>query len=283
MGHCSARLRRAGFTLVELLVVIGIIALLISILMPALTRARNQALSVKCANQIRQIYMACQMFAQDNKGYLPRPSVGPADHANTGPDAEKKCAFTHGDTSLWGIIDLNRGALVPYIPGGEQARKDTMFCPGDLNERTQGGGPATSDRRNFSYSMNAHVLPDPGKRLPNNGGRTYGIRLASVKAAANKIFLFEEQAPNDLWCLLWDIGDTNIDPHPMRSDDILTARHAGQRYINATRQTSPFTPDWRRYGIVGRGNHTFFDGHVENLSPHQVYMRPRYFQLNVAE
>lgn len=282
MGHRSLYLRPRGFTLVELLVVIGIIALLMSILMPALTRARNQALAVKCSNQGRQIYMACQMFAQDNKGVLPRPSVGPADYSNQ-PDAEKKCAFAHGDTNLWGILDLDKGALVPYIPGGIQARKDTMYCPGDLGERTLGGGPPSSDRRNFSYSFNAHILPNPGARLPNNGGRTWGIRLASVKAAANKIMIFEEQAPNDLWCLLWDIADTNIMPHPMRQDDILTARHAGQRYVNATRTTSPNTPDWRRYAMVGRGNHTFFDGHVETISPHQVYMRPKYFMLNVAE
>jgi len=283
MGHRSARLRRAGFTLVELLVVIGIIALLISILMPALTRARNQALSVKCANQIRQIYMACQMFAADNKGHLPRASVGPAD-ASTDADAEKKCAFAHAPgTQLWGILDLNKGALVPYIPGGEQARKDTIYCPGDLGERTQGGGAPTSEQRNFSYSFNAHTTPDPGRRLPGGRGRPLGIRLASVKASANKIFIFEEQAPNDLWCLLYDLADTNIQPHPMRGDDILTARHAGQRYVNATRNTSPGTPDWRRYGIVGRGNHGFFDGHVENLSPNQVYMRPKYFMLNVAE
>jgi len=73
----KTRRQPRAFTLVELLVVIGIIALLIAILLPALNKAKQQANIVKCASNLRQISIAVLSYANNNKGRLPPSMVEP--------------------------------------------------------------------------------------------------------------------------------------------------------------------------------------------------------------
>src|SRR5881398_3217342 len=70
--------RRFGFTLVELLVVIGIIALLVGILLPSLSRARDQSRTVYCMSNQRQLHQAILLYGTMYRGYC-LPAVGGGD------------------------------------------------------------------------------------------------------------------------------------------------------------------------------------------------------------
>ena len=76
--------RNKGFTLVELLVVIGIIAVLISILLPALSKARGQANILKCQANLRTMGQGIVMYANQNKGYFPVGTFDGTWDSNTG-------------------------------------------------------------------------------------------------------------------------------------------------------------------------------------------------------
>jgi prepilin-type processing-associated H-X9-DG protein len=102
--------RRIAFTLVELLVVIGIIAVLVGILLPALNRAREQANLLKCLSNCRQMGMATMLFAQDHHGYM--PTVSDDFYAKYADPSRIK--FLYRSNANQNVFDW-ASSLVPYL------------------------------------------------------------------------------------------------------------------------------------------------------------------------
>jgi prepilin-type N-terminal cleavage/methylation domain-containing protein/prepilin-type processing-associated H-X9-DG protein len=126
---------KAGFTLVELLVVIGIIALLIAMLLPVLHRARMAAQDVQCKSNLKQLYNAALMYAGDNQGVMPRANSTFGTDANGKPLLENwlvtVAPYLHG-RALASFFDPNQ-TVNTY-----NAYKTDMYyvCPSYSGERT---------------------------------------------------------------------------------------------------------------------------------------------------
>jgi prepilin-type N-terminal cleavage/methylation domain-containing protein len=124
-----SRRRPRGFTLVELLVVIGIIAILMSVLMPALKKARQASYEVSCASNLRQLMMGLHMFANEHKGHLPG---GHYDHQALGQNDPEKRDWIFGNLRTTGI-DMNRvpqeGTVFRYVNNDYQVFRCPALSP----------------------------------------------------------------------------------------------------------------------------------------------------------
>ncbi len=125
MKTCRVLTRRGGFTLIELLVVVTLIAILASLLLPAMASAKARARACACKSNLRQMGIAMTMYAEDNRGYLPGTMHGAG-----------------GDTNRSWIV-----SLAPYVGNVDEIR----LCPADpkRRERLAAGGS--------SYTLNEYT------------------------------------------------------------------------------------------------------------------------------
>jgi prepilin-type N-terminal cleavage/methylation domain-containing protein len=154
----SAPNKRKGFTLIELLVVIAIIAILAALLLPSLSKARDQARTVQCLSNLKQLQIAHFTYTDDNSGFM----VLNYDSSDSSPNpASGTNSWVLGEVRAYSRDpDLLHGTLFPYTKG-----LGIYKCPADMSMATIDKIP-----RNRSYSLEAYIamvsptVPHPLKR-----------------------------------------------------------------------------------------------------------------------
>jgi prepilin-type processing-associated H-X9-DG protein/prepilin-type N-terminal cleavage/methylation domain-containing protein len=245
--------RGGGFTLVELLVVIGIIAALVAMLLPALQRARAQAKEVQCAANMRQVGHAMHQFAANNNGRLPGG------------------AHTTSSRAWDDIINYEIFGV-----GSNTVKGKTRITTGTYQDRHLGCPDATYTFANHrTFVMNRDATghngvntttgwdhPNPAEKKDDYTKYRYGSRLAKFRRPTEKFLVNEAEAPRDV------IMGTTVRP-------LIKGANANRPMWSA--QDGSFSFRHRNFTIM---NVLFMDGHVEGLGVDNDYSSSKRFVLN---
>ena len=294
----KGRRRSRGFTLLELLIVVGIIALLMAIVVTAMTKVRGSAKRVQCLSNLRTIGSAIHQYVADNNDTF--PLAAPNKTPQKPGDFLYWQSTPMGTGSQFAIDLVGSGGVGKYIgalddlsPAGLQS----LRCPAD--DRLEiGGFLATSPQQTaahmaypagypFSYVINAFMVSG---NYPDNGPDVSAIArtMSKVKDAADKIIVYEEDPRT--------INDGVCDPRPNGSTtNLLSVRHELHEPLTANSMTNPPDPEAAINVTIGppqpplnlptiatmnhadlQGNCLFVDGHAEAVSRRFAHSKAHY-------
>jgi prepilin-type N-terminal cleavage/methylation domain-containing protein/prepilin-type processing-associated H-X9-DG protein len=269
---------RNGFTLVELLVVIGIIAVLIGVLLPVLNKARQSARSLQCLSNLRQFYMADAMYVNRYKGWhMP---------GWTGVTVQPFLSAAYNGQDIWtDLYEFRKTISVRYWgnnvsqPDGRAFRAyfpQAKFCPemlrgfNDLHV-ADADSDYTDWYVDYSYGMNVDgVDSDNGTDVVYNPAMApqcdtalgadcvHGFKASQVKSPGDKIFLSDAMY---FWINEWGSGVAPGWKGKVSSYDLTgEVTHTGT--VPAGAYNTERTVAWR-HNKKTIANVIFFDGHGE--------------------
>lgn len=238
----------AGFTLVELLVVVGIISMLVAILLPALNRARDAARTVACLSNLRQLGLAGQMYFNENKGSFPWNRDNPS-HVDT---SFPSYALNYEITGKW----TNKADLTRWngVSSSENGKVNKVFiCPA-LN-RPQTGGDTVETQMSYGFNAYGGGFMEGDRALHFNQVKNPSAKVYAMDWPYNSMYLgFGSPTVGHPWYFVPGAGDNGV---------TLAAGHLGD---NGGYQWGDFFLG--RHGFKGnlKVNVMFVDGHAETVA-----------------
>ncbi len=195
---------KSGFTLIELLVVVAIIAMLVSILLPAVGKARQQAYKVKCMTNARTVGQAMMIYTVENKDFYPASYLYPYNDSGSfdiqGQDAGHDFGYLHwsyylfesGEVSpdVFSCAAVRNGGAPRTNPGSNST--DWEGDQVDQNGQSNPNGLEDKQAPRMAYTANAALVPR-NKFTTNLGGVRVNrfVKTAEVRNSGNVILASE--------------------------------------------------------------------------------------------